>query len=740
MVAYIPNTLDAAFSAQAAPQSWDFDQILSGGTLTGVQSGCAVTAQVTPDMTVAVAVGVVRIGGRKVAVTAGNVTLASDGTNPRWSLVTVDTSGTKAVVAGTAAATNPVIPATPSNRVALVAVYIPAADTSIQANQIIDKRITVPEPPWEDVKWYGAVLDLTANDTVAVQAAITAAGDNGTVLVSGRARLENATTSNPCLTLPGPRRFLGTGGTAGFYVRGTNNVWIMDPSAISDIYFENMTFDGDYPTRTSGILFNFIGCSAIHFDRCRVFNVPDHGIVLTRCSSVWFDRCRILNTKGAGVYVEDPGSGNTTEDIWFTRCHVKNWQQGAGPGVGAGQAGFQTFGPAVGTIRMIYVIGNKFDGNAASQVGIGLDEAYDSEVLYNRVKLGRGTDGEGIALSGGSITCSYNHVSDAGGSAGIMVWADVSNPCHDFTISYNHCWDNMSQGIALVWAASSVDIRNLNVSHNRCWDAGRGTQAFGIQAYKFVGGQTADTFTNTMCANNILVGNVTAPYDWAGIDILLSANVTSNLDPRILYGSGPPEGVVSAPPGSMWLRQDAVVGRIAYLKETGTGNTGWVPSTSDALTTLTSTVSVTNTATETNLLAYTIPAASVTVSTTYRIRIQGNIDNSATSTTLTLRLKIGANTLATVAITTPASAQTNRGFSLEAMFTVRTTGASGTTIGNISMSQTTSTATILESGTNTTQVMNTTAAVALVVSAQWTSANAANIVRAINGIISIEKA
>jgi hypothetical protein len=41
-------------------------------------------------------------------------------------------------------------------------------------------------------------------------------------------------------------------------------------------------------------------------------------------------------------------------------------------------------------------------------------------------------------------------------------------------------------------------------------------------------------------------------------------------------GSGSPEGVVTAPVGSLYSRTDGVAGASFYVKESGTGNTGWV--------------------------------------------------------------------------------------------------------------------------------------------------------------------
>ena len=42
------------------------------------------------------------------------------------------------------------------------------------------------------------------------------------------------------------------------------------------------------------------------------------------------------------------------------------------------------------------------------------------------------------------------------------------------------------------------------------------------------------------------------------------------------YGSGSPEGVLSAYIGSTYRRTDGGAGTSLYVKESGTGNTGWV--------------------------------------------------------------------------------------------------------------------------------------------------------------------
>jgi hypothetical protein len=46
--------------------------------------------------------------------------------------------------------------------------------------------------------------------------------------------------------------------------------------------------------------------------------------------------------------------------------------------------------------------------------------------------------------------------------------------------------------------------------------------------------------------------------------------------PFVFGGSGSPEGVLTAPIGSLYMRSDGGAGTSFYVKESGTGNTGWV--------------------------------------------------------------------------------------------------------------------------------------------------------------------
>jgi hypothetical protein len=45
---------------------------------------------------------------------------------------------------------------------------------------------------------------------------------------------------------------------------------------------------------------------------------------------------------------------------------------------------------------------------------------------------------------------------------------------------------------------------------------------------------------------------------------------------KVMSGADTPEGAVTAPVGSLFLRTNGGAGTCLYVKESGTGNTGWV--------------------------------------------------------------------------------------------------------------------------------------------------------------------
>jgi hypothetical protein len=156
----ISNDLAENPAIQSTWYDTDLAIIERGLAGVGVLTGCGVTAQGSPDMTVAVAAGTIQpsLGAAAVTVTSGNVTVgAASGSHPRIDLISASATGVKTITAGTAAA-SPKPPALPSGHIGLAFIYVPTSATTITTARITDKRCTV-------VVVSSAITNVTADCT-----------------------------------------------------------------------------------------------------------------------------------------------------------------------------------------------------------------------------------------------------------------------------------------------------------------------------------------------------------------------------------------------------------------------------------------------------------------------------------------------------------------------------------------------------------------------------------------------
>lgn len=117
-----------------------------------ILGGCAVTESAIPAGTTEVETGQVVIDYTLVDVAAQTVGHdVADALLPRFDLVVVYDDGTAASLAGTPDAA-PLVPLPDTASVAVAQVFIPAGDTAIENEQIVDKRVIVESPllpsPW----------------------------------------------------------------------------------------------------------------------------------------------------------------------------------------------------------------------------------------------------------------------------------------------------------------------------------------------------------------------------------------------------------------------------------------------------------------------------------------------------------------------------------------------------------------------------------------------------------------
>lgn len=157
-------------------------QVVARGLNDCVLFGAAVTAQGSPNSTLAVAKGAVLTNGVLRGVSAANVNIsAAHSTLPRIDMVVVDASGVKVVRAGTPAA-RPQPPELSANDVCLSFVYIPPGDTGISTEQLLDTRMFRTAGPIVA----GRISSPVArNNTSAAETFVTVTLPNG-LLTAGR--------------------------------------------------------------------------------------------------------------------------------------------------------------------------------------------------------------------------------------------------------------------------------------------------------------------------------------------------------------------------------------------------------------------------------------------------------------------------------------------------------------------------------------------------------------------------
>lgn len=184
--------------------------------------------------------------------------------------------------------------------------------------------------------------------------------------------------------------------------------------------------------------------------------------------------------------------------------------------------------------------------------------------------------------------------------------------------------------------------------------------------------------------------------------------------------------LVIAQPGEQRTLQVEAIAGIKYWKVTNASlpRVGLAANVSE--------FSLTNSTTATTIITYSVPPATLGAGSSFRVRLDGTVQTTSTSGTLTFTPQIQGTALAqTAAMPTEASANAASPFFLEYIYTVRTTGVSGTAIakpyGIINLA--TSGVTYLTSTSTATTTINTTAAAgsnSLLVQAQWATANASN--------------
>ena len=155
MALVIPNIeSNPTFDGQSNVDATDLAAMSSATSGSGVVSGCQVSPQSSPNMTVQVAAGTIFINTAPISVSAtSSVSIGAASSTDRRDIIVVNSSGVVSAVSGTPCGTAgwtrsslalpPVKPSIPAGSVLLGEVYVASTTTSITAGNIIDKTAIV---------------------------------------------------------------------------------------------------------------------------------------------------------------------------------------------------------------------------------------------------------------------------------------------------------------------------------------------------------------------------------------------------------------------------------------------------------------------------------------------------------------------------------------------------------------------------------------------------------------------
>ncbi len=238
---------------------------------------------------------------------------------------------------------------------------------------------------------------------------------------------------------------------------------------------------------------------------------------------------------------------------------------GAGSsGTGRGGAGGGILGNtgSPGIVKIIAGTGGAASGNSNGGAGGNVLVSSGNAALFLLAGNGGAAGAGGNGGAGGSVNGSLVKLSGGNGGAGSAASAGGNS--------------------------GSINGSVISVATGSGGDAGSGANENGGA------GGSGGSLTITGGNGGIGSGGVAGGAGGAGGSITLNGSSASgttagaaggliNLSaigtsaaPNILNGNGSPESVVSAPKGSLFLRMDGGANTTLYVKESGTGNTGWV--------------------------------------------------------------------------------------------------------------------------------------------------------------------
>jgi hypothetical protein len=501
-----------------------------------------------------------------------------------------------------------------------------------------------------NVQDYGAVGDGVADDTVAIQAALSSGSTSvffpaGTYLVDGglscsaagvtitatgaTIKLKNSAANKYILNVTGANSTVIGGTWDGNQSNGNTGPDVFANYGVR-IGANGSTIRNAKSINQYGTGFKGLG-NYLTFDGCSVSGVQGYGIFVDQTAGVSFTGNRAVNN-----FIDLTGGDPAfTQGILFTAGSGQAqtaWELSGNNVIGVDDAACTDQPICLAVRGNSGVVAN----NQTRYGSMGFSEGGDNTVVIgNRFLDLRGTTRIGIEPSGKQVI-SGNYVTNS--LRGIALTASVKYD--GSSITNNHVTNDAAAGqgiyiqIASTFTGNNITVSNNYVSGRTAFEAVRTVDNLLINGNVFVGPGSgvagtrgiylntistagyvtvsgnvftgfqrsmgifsagATTFTDLYALGNVSANDSnTSSLSWNaegsatvgdrccsayGISTFGGARVSlldQDSSTRTVFGTGSPEGAVTAGVGSTYMRQDGGAGTSFYIKESGTGNTGWV--------------------------------------------------------------------------------------------------------------------------------------------------------------------
>jgi parallel beta-helix repeat protein len=378
---------------------------------------------------------------------------------------------------------------------------------------------------------------------------------------------------------------------------GITGYWYVDP--LTDIVVANNTVrdvgdDGiaiqastaEHPNSTERPARISINGNTVYGDNQASSSQAGRGIVCNGVEDTTITGNAVSDTFASGIAVnaDTAGSSFRSRNVTVTGNSVRRaavWNDGTQPTVGIRLTGVDHCAVGSNTVSEAAGDGIYLTDATACTVGANTVDSCGTALGHFAIHI----DGQSSVL-GNVLNCAVTGNTVVNNTGGIRC-----NYAQKPVVMGNLCVDNGRTGNGTLTNGSGIILSGDKISvaiGNVCYDtrtAGSRTQTFGIVVPN-VGGNPG-----LVIESNFLSGNAGAGLSMTGVTpafLVKRGNVESasvgsalNYDQdvsggRMYSGTGSPNEVVEAPIGSMFRRTDGGAATVLYVKESGTGKSGWV--------------------------------------------------------------------------------------------------------------------------------------------------------------------